>query len=81
MIDKLGSILTGLFSVEEKGGITSNVGYAFASQAISLIASFMMSLIVSLRFWGSRNTLIGSYSSFMPTMLQSRCLESATVCI
>lgn len=46
MIDKLGSILTGLFSVEEKGGITSNVGYAFASQAISLIASFMMSLIV-----------------------------------
>lgn len=46
MIDKLGSMLTGLFSIEEKGGIASNVGYAFASQAISLIASFMMSLIV-----------------------------------
>lgn len=46
MIDKLGSIFTGLISIEEKGGIASNVGYAFASQAISLIASFIMSLIV-----------------------------------
>lgn len=46
MMDKLGSSLAKLFSVEEKGGIASNVCYAFASQAISFAASFVMSLIV-----------------------------------
>lgn len=35
-----------VFSVKEREGISSNVGYAFASQAISLATSFVMSLIV-----------------------------------
>lgn len=46
MKDRLGPVMSGLFSVDEKGGIASNVCYAFVSQAISLIASFVMSLIV-----------------------------------
>lgn len=46
MLDKVSGVLTGLFSSEEKGGIASNVIYAFASQAISLASSFVMSLIV-----------------------------------
>lgn len=46
MIDMLGSALSSLFSVEEKEGVVSNVGYAFLSQAIALASSFVMSLIV-----------------------------------
>lgn len=46
MHKRLGSAVRSIFSVEEKGGISSNVGYAFTSQAISLISSFVMSLVV-----------------------------------
>lgn len=46
MIGKLGLTLAGLFSVEEKEGLASNVGYAFVSQAIALGSSFVMSLVV-----------------------------------
>lgn len=46
MLDKLGLALAGLFSVEEKEGLASNVSYAFVSQAIALGSSFVMSLIV-----------------------------------
>lgn len=40
------SAIRSLFSVEEKGGITSNVAYAFAAQGIALISSFLMTLVV-----------------------------------
>lgn len=46
MRKRLDSAVRSVFSVEEKGGISSNVGYAFISQAISLASSFVMSLIV-----------------------------------
>ena len=38
--------IKGLFSVEEKGGIASNVAYAFAAQGIALVSSFLMTLVV-----------------------------------
>lgn len=38
--------LKGLFSVEERGGIASNVAYAFAAQGIALVSSFLMTLVV-----------------------------------
>lgn len=46
MLKTLSSIRSGLFSVEEKEGVASNIGYAFASQAIALVSSFVMSLVV-----------------------------------
>lgn len=46
MHKRLGSAARNIFSVEEREGISSNVGYAFISQAISLVSSFVMSLIV-----------------------------------
>ena len=40
------SAIRALFSVREKGGISSNVAYAFAAQGIALISSFLMTLVV-----------------------------------
>lgn len=47
MNKKVISVVRSIFSVEEEeGGFSSNVGYAFTSQAISLALSFVMSLVV-----------------------------------
>lgn len=46
MTNRFTSTVRGLFSVEEKGGIASNVAYAFAAQGIALISSFLMTLVV-----------------------------------
>ena len=46
MYKKFSSVMRNIFSVKEKESISSNVGYAFTSQAISLASSFVMSLVV-----------------------------------
>lgn len=46
MLNKLSSIASGFFSVEERDGVASNIRYAFVSQAIALASGFVMSLVV-----------------------------------